>query len=178
MKKVSPLWAVLATGLVVALIAAVKQCDNTPKGRLSPISSSAAAPTFNEVARLNVMWWNGTTELQQLVLSMSDQQRALLGLSVLMTGDDWYAAKVRIGNTGNVPVNVYPENITLQYGGAATGVTTFDNPVFLQPTALQPGYRVEGLVVFKARVDIGAAIRLGGGTLAYTDPTVEVTYSK
>jgi hypothetical protein len=73
-------------------------------------------------------------------------------------------------------VRVYPENLTIHYGNDSTAVVTYNHPRFLQACVLQPGEYARGLVMYEARMDVGAAMRLGAGALAYTDPTVEVEY--
>jgi hypothetical protein len=124
-----------------------------------------------------VSWRDSTGELQQLVAGMSQAEVVGLGLSVVLTGADWYAARVRLANTGNTAIRVFPENIAMHFGQDSVGVTTIDHPQFLRRSVVQPGYYVEGLVMFRARVDIGALIRLGGGGLSYNDPSIRVTYN-
>jgi hypothetical protein len=55
--------------------------------------------------------------------------------------------------------------------------TTLDIGQFLHAGRIQPNQSREGLVAFSARVDIGAAIRLGGGNLTYEDDLVEISYN-
>jgi len=138
-------------------------------------TSTKTKPTNKAI--LNVAWTDGTPELQQLVLTLPEEQKLLLGYNALLTGIDYYAAKVRLNNLGNVPVNVYPQNILIHFGNESATVKTIDHWLFLQNTTLQPGNYVEGLVVYQARMDIGAAIRLGQGRLSYNDNTVQVTYN-
>ena len=139
-------------------------------------SDSGGYSSDGQVARLNIVGQDATNELQMLGAQMSNEEKVTLGLAVLLTGSDVYAARVQISNTGNVPVRVFPENIRIHYDQEAGEVTTFNHPAFLQAGVLQPGYSFEGLVVYEARLDIGAAIRLGAGGLSYDDPTVQVTY--
>lgn len=159
-----------------------------------PVSPSAAPPpaitapaNYNpppayappvSVARLNVAGNDGTAELQQLAAGMTRGEAIALGLGVVLTGVDTYAARIRITNTGTVPVRVYPENLAVHFGSEAAGVTTINHPRFLQRGVLQPGYYFEGLVMYQARIDIGAAMRLAGGGLSYNDDTIQVTYNR
>jgi hypothetical protein len=126
--------------------------------------------------RIHVTGRDGTAELAQLTGGMSAGEALALGLGVLLTGTDTYAARIRISNTGTVPVWVYPENIHVHFGGASAGVTSVSHPRFLQRGLLRPGYYFEGLVAYRARIDIGAAMRLAGGSLSYDDYTIQVTY--
>jgi hypothetical protein len=128
------------------------------------------------VARLNVSGHDATGELQQLTAGMTDQELLALGLGVLLTGTDLYGARIQLTNTGNRPLRVYPENLAIHCGGDAVGVLTLPHPRFLQRGVLEPGATVGGLVMYRARVDVGAAMRLMGGGLSYTDPTIAVTY--
>lgn len=153
------------------------QESRTPIGRLSG-GAGQAAPAQSR-SSLNVTGRDGTAELQQLAANMSEQEALALGLNVLFTGTDIYAARVKIANTGNVPIRVYPENLRVHFGGETAGVSTVSHEKFLQRGTLKPGYYFEGLVLYRARVDIGAAMRLAGGGLSYDDPTLQqVTYGE
>ncbi len=131
-----------------------------------------------DVARLRVSGRDGTGELQQIVGSLTDAEVLALGLGVLLTGVDIYAVRVRLTNTGNVPIRVYPENIGVHFGGESARVTTVNHARFLQRGVLDPGFSVEGLVMYQARIDIGAAMRLTGGGLSYNDDSIEVLYDR
>jgi hypothetical protein len=146
-----------------------------PPSSPEPGGPSAAAPLAAR-PRLRVTGRDATPELVELCQGMTPQEALALGLGVALTGTDTYAARVRIANTGNVPVQVFPENVRIHFGGEAVGVTTVNHPTFLQRGVLQPHHYVEGLVTYRARIDVGAAIRLRGGGLSYEDDTVEVTY--
>ena len=146
-----------------------------PVKRLAEKSSAAAE---QPARRLDVTWREATLELQQLFTGgLSQQEQAILGMALLSTGMDIYAARVHITNTGSVPVAISPENIRIHVGGENTAATTMEHPRFLQAGVVQPNRWMEGLVAFKERVDIGAAIRLGQGTLSYEDGSVQVTYN-
>src|SRR5207245_9634023 len=119
---------------------------------------------------------DGTAELEQ-IFAQSPQELALLRVAALSTGVDIYAFRVKITNTGHEPVMISPEKIGIHYGLETVPATTMANRQFLQGGRLQPNQFREGLIAFSARVDIGAAIRLGGGNLSYDDESVDVTYS-
>jgi hypothetical protein len=160
-----------AAVMVLTLIVAFR---NTQPVDLT--SSFVTADSAAPVAKVKVSWRDATWELQQLLAYLSDEEKALLGLSVLLTGQDVYASRVRIDNTGNVAVRIFPQNIQMHFGQDATTVSTIDHPGFLKAGVLRPNYFIEGLVIYQARVDIGAMIRLGGGQLSYFDRSIDVTY--
>jgi hypothetical protein len=130
------------------------------------------------LARIEVRGWDATEELQRFVLQLSEEQRALLGLAALASGADVYAAEIRIVNTGNLPVRVYPQNIAIHFGAESARITTSDHPRFLQASLLRPGEYVQGLVMYQARIDIGAAMRLGAGSFSYNDESIQVEYGQ
>lgn len=55
-------------------------------------------------------------------------------------------------------------------------MSTAADPRFLRACVLQPKESAGGLVMYRAAVEIGAAMRLGRGQFSYTDPSVEVVY--
>ena len=136
-----------------------------------------AATPEQPIRRVDVTWRESTGELQQLFAGLSQQEQAILGLAVLSTGMDIYAVRVRITNTGNAPVTISPENVRIHFGVENTAAATMDHPRFLHAGVVQPNRSLEGLVTFRARPDIGAAIRLGQGTLSYEDDSTQVTYN-
>jgi hypothetical protein len=138
--------------------------------------AATPAPAMS-IARLAVSGRDGTPELIQFANGLTDNERLALGLNVLLTGVDTYAARIQITNTGNVPVRVYPENLSIHFGGDSVGVTSISHPRFLQRGVLQPGFTTDGLVLYRARVDVGAAVRFVGGGLSYNDTTIQVTYN-
>lgn len=137
---------------------------------------SASNSTVNVVSRINLRWSDGTPQLYPLMQNYTEEQRALLGFSALVSGVDIYAANIRLTNTGNIPVRVSPGNIRIHFGGEVTPVYTMNDFRFLQPSTLQPGESVTGLATYPARIDIGRAIRLGNGKMSYEDPSLQVTY--
>lgn len=177
-------------GIVAFIIvgAIAKSCSSTSTKPAASVPSPPPAvtpskyqpsPQYPEsmaVARLTVTGRDGTGELQQLVAGMSEVEALALGLGVILTETDTYAARIRITNTGTVPIRVYPENILVHFGNESAVVNTINHPGFLQRGILHPGYYFEGLVLYRARIDIGAAMRLGSGAFTYSDDTVSVSY--
>lgn len=148
----------------------------------TPVSGSKDRPAVSVATsakpRLSVSGRDATGELQQFCSRLSDQEIVALGLSVILSGTDFYGARVTIRNTGNVPIRVYPENIAIHFGDEAAGIIPIDHPSFLQRGVLEPGQVVSGLVMYRARVDIGVAMRLGGGGISYNDDSIQVTYDR
>lgn len=136
------------------------------------------SPTRAEprVARLNLRCEDATDELLRLAQGAATEEMAIAGMLALITATDTYAARVHLENTGSTPIRVYPENLHVWFRGDISTVSTAEHYRFLQPTTLQPGQSVTGLVTYLARMDIGAAMRSGMGEMSYDDPTVTVTY--
>ena len=165
-------------GLLI-LLTIVNGCPKEPQDSGTKFRSdrpSQGSPVSAATARLSVSGRDGTQQLQQLAAGLSREDAWALGLGVMLTGTDTYGARIRITNAGNVPVRVFPENVLVHFGSESARVTTIDHPSFLRRCVLQPGYYVEGLVMYQARVDIGAVMRLGAGSFSYNDETVQVTY--
>ena len=74
---------------------------------------------------------------------------AALGL-LLLSGHDLYVVRVRLHNTGNVPLRVYPQNIKVYYGNKSTSVIPIPDNRFLQPDILEPNYYIDKPVIFIA----------------------------
>ncbi len=106
------------------------------------------------IARLNATGVDGTAELRRLCGGLTQIDVIALGLDIALTGKDTYAARVRLTNTGTVPVRVRPERPTVHFGGRAAAVTTIDHPDFLAGGILDPGYYHEGL----GRVDASGPV--------------------
>jgi hypothetical protein len=140
------------------------------------VVENKVVPNAPPLARVEVKWWDGTTELQGFAAQLPEDVQVADGLLAILSNTDVYAAHVSITNAGTMPVRIFPENIHIHFAGEAAGVTTVKHPAFLQACVLAPGERVEGLVAFSARMDIGAAIRSGGGQLSYEDSTIQVNY--
>jgi len=130
------------------------------------------------VRQVNVVWKDGTADLQRIAAEMAPAESLVLGLAALAAGQDIYAARVRIINTGNVPVSISPQNIRIHLGQEWTSVTTWDRSEHLQACVLQPGHYVEGLVNYMVSTAAGTAIRTGRGTLSYNDSSIRVTYNQ
>lgn len=141
-----------------------------------PPADYSSVPAEAGIARLQFSWVDATEELMRMVQQLTPDEQALLGLAVLTTGSDFYGARIYLANTGNMPIRVGPEKVIIHFGGEAATVSTGNDRRFLRQTTLQPGQSTNGLVAFHARMDIGAAIRLGGGAMSYEDPTIEVVY--
>jgi hypothetical protein len=187
---VAPVWLGVGGVVAVILVAGVIKLAGgrpspppafaDPPGAATRVAYAPAGPPVPPAPvarpRLHVTGQDATLELIQFTRGMSPEEAVALGLGVLLTGTDTYAVRVRVTNTGNAPVRVFPENLRVHYGGDAVGVTTVGHPSFLQRGVLQPNFYFEGLVMYRARVDVGAVIRLGRGGLSYADETIEVTY--
>lgn len=156
-------------GLVALAVIGALMADGAP-GHYSSLPADAG------IARLQFSWVDATEELIRMTQSLPPDELALLGLAALTTGSDYYAARIYLTNTGNVPIRVYPENVFIHFGDETAIVSTADDPRFLHHATLQPGQSTNGLVAFNARMDIGAVIRGGGGAMSYEDPTIEVVY--
>lgn len=145
-------------------------------------SAPPALPPYRTLptqrARINLSATDGTASLQALAARLPPAQLQALGLGVLLTGVDIYGIRVRISNSGTVPVRVFPGNLRVHFGDETVGVTTANHPLFLQQGIVQPGYYVEGVVMYQATIDVGAVIRLLGTSFSYNDPSIEVTYSR
>jgi hypothetical protein len=136
-----------------------------------------AQPPLNPAnARISVSASDGTGTLQRLVAGLPQEQIAILNLRTVLTGADTYGVHVRIRNTGNVTVRIFPGNFRVHFGEQSTFVTTTDHAAFLRECVLAPGQSAEGLVMYEATIDAGAAIRLLGTSFAYDDPTLLVDY--
>lgn len=134
-------------------------------------------PGAGPVGRLHVHGRDATAELQQFVTLLSFEEKLALGDEVVRTGLDTYAASIRLHNTGTIPLRVSVQNLRVHFGGELATVTAPFHPRFLKNTVLSPGAMTEGLVLYRARVDIGAAMRAGRGGVSYQDPGIIVTYS-
>jgi hypothetical protein len=142
-----------------------------------PPASNPFPRTPEPAARLNVSWRESTQELIRVLDAIPPEEKLNLSYAVILTGVDIYGAHVRFANTGSVPVMISPDHIRIHYGYEQAIVSTIDHPLFLRAGVLPPGQSREGLVIFKARIDIGAGIRLGQGALSYDDDSVEVSYT-
>lgn len=175
-------------GLIVCAVVTryvLKKPGDVPSSS-APVPPAVGAPRFVDNpgfhkvpgrARLNVTGRDATLEMHNSVTFLSPEEKFLLGEEVLRTGIDTYAASIRMTNTGTVPIRVFPQNLSVHFGGESAIVTVVNHPRFLTSTVLAPGTSIEGLVLYQARVDIGAAMRSGRGGLSYDDRTIDVTYT-
>lgn len=132
-------------------------------------------------ARLNLAAEDGTAELQLLfgLWALTEADFATYGIPVATSGTDLFAAKIRIDNTGDVPVRVYPQNIRVHYAHHTAGVSTIAHSSFLQASVLQPHQNVSGLVIYRATLAVGAAMRTtADGRISYKDSSITVTYEQ
>jgi hypothetical protein len=130
----------------------------------------------SQIARIHVTGKEATAELQKLFSQLTQAEIIALGLSVVLTGNDIYAGRIKVSNTGSVPVQVFPENVLIHFGDDSVRAYTINYQGFFRQGVLNPGKTMEGLVLFKARIDIGAAIRLFGFKYTYGDDSIQVTY--
>jgi hypothetical protein len=159
--------------VVVALCAGLGGTNSEGPATIAPTNTTQRE---NQISRIRVGALDGTSELQRLLANLPKEQLGALGLAVVVTGVDIYAANVRIRNTGNVPVRINPQRLHIHYGGDSVQVFTANHAAFLQSRTVNPGEAAEGLVMYRARVDVGAEVRLFGGGISYCDAAVEVTY--
>ena len=107
---------------------------------------------------------------------LPDEQIAFLGLRAALTGTDTYGMHVQIHNSGTVPIRVFPANLRMHFGDDSAVVMTTSHPAFLQECVLDPGQMAAGLVMYDARIDVGAVIRALGTSFTYDDSTILVDY--
>lgn len=152
------------------------QGDNIP-------NTSLSSPLNNEqliaqsVARLNFSWSTAhSLELlavaAKFILTAKTEDFAVLA-GILASGHDIYLVRVRLSNTGNVPLRVYPQNIKAYYGNKYTSVIPLPDNRFLQPNVLQPGYYIDKPVIFIAPYGLNLQRNIQMG---YGDNSIEVTY--
>ncbi|MCS6814075.1 MAG: hypothetical protein NZ772_10990 [Cyanobacteria bacterium] len=133
------------------------------------------------VARLDFSWRSAPTETSILALQfiMNADSNALASYAaLLMTGHDVYVVRVRLSNTGNMRLRIYPQNVVAYYQtrsgrqGSTRAVPITDSR-FLQPDILMPNYYIDKPVVFVAPANLNVVrdFRLG-----YSDPSIQVRY--
>lgn len=170
------LTVVLGGGLLLLLVLLCAGLGGTSSEHPASIAPATATQKDRPAARIRVSALDGTSELQRLFANLPEEQLAALGLAVVVTGVDTYAANVRIRNSGNVPIRISPEKLHIHYGGDSVQVFIANHAAFLRSRTIQPGETAEGLVMYRARVDVGAEVRLFGGGISYDDTSLEVTY--
>lgn len=132
-------------------------------------------------ARLNLTSEDGTAELQLLfgLWALTEADFATYGIPMATSGTDLFAAKIRIDNTGDVPVRVYPQNTRVHYAQHTAVVSTIAHSSFLQASVLTPNQNISGLVIYRATLDVGSAMRTtADGRISYKDPSLTVTYEQ
>ncbi len=126
------------------------------------------------VARLNFSWRIAPTDLAavaiNLIMTAKTPDLAALVL-LLLSGQDLYVVRVRIHNTGNVPLRVYPQNIKVYYGNKYTSAIAIPDNRFFQPDILQPNYYIDKPVIFIAPYGLNLIrdVRMG-----YRDSSIKV----
>jgi hypothetical protein len=147
------------------------------------LNTSLSSPLNNEqliaqsVARLNFSWTNAhSLELAAVATKfiLTAQTEDFIALAILLaSGHDIYMVRVRLENTGNVPLRVYPQNIKAYYGNKSSSAILIPDNRFLQPNVLNPGYYIDKPVIFIAPygLNLQSDIQIG-----YGDNSIEVTY--
>lgn len=132
------------------------------------------------IARLDFSWRSAPTETSVLALQLMMADADTLGkyLVLLRSGYDLYVVRVRLSNTGNMRLRIYPQNIAVYYTlrsgrQGSTRVVPITDSRFLQPDILTPNYYIDKPVVFvaPANLNIVRDFRLG-----YTDSSIQVRY--
>lgn len=129
------------------------------------------------VARLNFSWRTAhSLELTAVginfIMTANKPDFAALVL-LLLSGHDVYLVRVRLENTGNVPLRVYPQYIRAYYGNKSTSVIPIADNRFLQPDILKPGYYIDKPVIFIAPYGLNLLKDVGMG---YGANSIQVTY--
>jgi hypothetical protein len=122
-------------------------------------------------ARLHFSWRAAPIETAGIVLeSIMNGNIVGVGLALLF-GHDVYVIKPKWVNTGDVPLRVYPQNITVYYGNYSVKLLPITDSRFLQPDILSPNYQLEGLAAFIAPTGLNLQedVRIG-----YSDSSIEV----
>jgi hypothetical protein len=173
-----PIWPWIVTagagGFVVLLVLIVVMSIVAARSNAPPPAESVSSDPsdeFTQVAPIGpILEINGvdaTPELILIVSRMTNEQKFAIGLYNATTGLDFYAARVRIYNGGDQPAFIAPKNIRLHLDGETVGAVPMSDARFLQPLTLLPGRYVEGLIVYLAYPEAGAAMRLGAGSISY-----------
>lgn len=127
--------------------------------------------------RLRISAMDGTDELTKVMQALKGNQIDGLGLLLsLASGFDFYGLKIRVANVGKSPVDFFPENFLVHFGEDTARTTVLTHANFLKRCRLNPGDSVQGLIMYQARIDLGAAMRLNGASFSYDDSTVKIEY--
>ncbi|MCU0543069.1 MAG: hypothetical protein MUE44_13005 [Oscillatoriaceae cyanobacterium Prado104] len=168
----------IVTSIISENIATIltNQGDNISNAFLSsPLNNEQLIA--QSVARLKFSWRSAhSLELVAVATKfiMTAKTEDLAALVVLiLSGHDIYLVRVRLENTGNVPLRVYPQNINSYYGNKSTSVIPIPDNRFLQPGVLNPGYYIDKPVIFIAPYGLSLQrdVRMG-----YRDNSIEVIH--
>jgi len=171
-----PIWPFVAGAAGVFLLLAILILSLAMSGSNEVGTAAEGLPSIaagnQPTGTLEISGTDATEELSQVLARMSERQLTALGAFQLPPGQDLYGARVRISNQTGTGVYVHPENIRLHLNGDSVGVMAVQDLRFLQPAMLQPGRYLEGLVVYRAYAEAGAAMRLGRGTISYSNDPI------
>jgi hypothetical protein len=127
------------------------------------------------VARLNFSW-RAAHDLELAAVGikfiLTAQASDFVGLALLLaSGHDVYLVRVRLNNTGDVPLRVYPQYLKAYYGNQFTSVIPIADNRFLQPDILQPNYYIDKPVIFIAPygLNLQRDVQMG-----YADNSIQV----
>lgn len=147
-----------------------------PQGPLLRVANPPAEPDeqpAQSAASLQLGWAVSPQDMQWLMQNVSDEERAGAFLNALSTGTDVYAARVQLSNTGGQSLQFDPRHLRFQLGNELLPSDLLQMPQFLQPTRLEPGQTLSGLVLFRAPM---LAVGNNQVRLHYADPRVQVHY--
>jgi hypothetical protein len=152
----------------------VNKDEKIPKASLSSSlnNKQLIAQSF---ARLNFSWRTShSLELTSVAINFifTAKTSDFITLALLLaSGHDVYIVRVRLDNTGNVPLRVYPQYIRAYYRNTYTTVIPIADNRFLQQSILYPGYYIDQPAIFIAPygLDIVRNIRMG-----YADGSIQV----
>ena len=126
-------------------------------------------------ARLNFSWRTShSLELTSVAINFifTAKTSDFITLALLLaSGHDVYIVRVRLDNTGNVPLRVYPQYIRAYYRNTYTTVIPIADNRFLQQSILYPNYYIDQPAIFIAPygLDIVRDVRMG-----YADGSIQV----
>jgi hypothetical protein len=154
----------MIAGLAGSQLVEPATVTTTTPADVAPQTFTTAAPIG---AIIDISGVDATPELGRIVAQMNNEQKLAIGFYNAATGLDFYAARVRVSNSGDQAYFITPKNIRLHLYGESVGVVPMKDPRFLQPTMLMPDHYIEGMVVYLATPHAGAAMRLGEGSISY-----------
>ncbi|KST65215.1 hypothetical protein [Mastigocoleus testarum] len=164
-----------------APIVSKNTANNSLTNNSSNISNASLSYSSNDeqliaqsVARLNFSWRIAPFELAAVGMSiiLKGKKSDFDALArLLASGHDLYVVRVRLHNTGNLPLRVYPQNIKVYYRNGSTSVIPVPDYRFLQPDILRPGYYIDKPVLFIAPSGLNLLrdVRMG-----YRDSSIRV----